>query len=163
MQQKTLCLLLKEGSTSEVLLGFKKVRFGAGKYTGIGGRVETGERIISAAIREMEEETGIEVMEKDIQRVGQLTFLFPAKPSWKQVVHVFLTKIWVGDPIEGEEVIPIWFPIDQIPYENMWQDAVHWLPRILGGERIDARFTFKTDNETLDVVEMEPLDVREIE
>ena len=162
MIDKTLCLLLREKSSAEVLLGYKKVRFGAGKYTGIGGRVEPGERIVSAAVREMEEETGVKVFEKDLQRAGQLTFLFPAKPSWNQVVHVYLAKTWVGNPAESEEVVPVWFPFDSVPYKNMWQDAVHWLPRILAGERISARFTFQNDNETLDDVEMEPWDGRGI-
>jgi 8-oxo-dGTP diphosphatase len=150
--------LLREGTDPEVLLGYKKVRFGAGKYTGIGGRIESGERTVSAAIREMEEETGVVVEEKDLQQVGQLTFLFPAHPAWNQIVHVFISKTWEGDPVESEEVIPRWFPVDKIPYEKMWQDAAYWLPRILSGDRIRARFTFNSDNETVDIVEIEPLD-----
>lgn len=35
----------------------------------------------------------------------------------------------------------------------MWEDATHWLPHILAGERIQARFTFKDNNETVDEVE----------
>jgi 8-oxo-dGTP pyrophosphatase MutT (NUDIX family) len=35
-----------------VLLGFKKIGFGAGKFKGFGGKVESGETILQAALCE---------------------------------------------------------------------------------------------------------------
>ncbi len=145
-KDSTLCFLIRG---KQVLLGFKKVGFGAGKYTGFGGKVETGETISTATIRELEEETSIKVLEENLQPGGRLTFLFPAKPAWSQDVHVFLATTWEGDPAESIEMRPAWFAVDEIPFERMWQDAAHWLPRILAGERVDARFTFDQDNETI--------------
>ncbi|MCK4487635.1 MAG: NUDIX domain-containing protein [Desulfobacterales bacterium] len=118
MRDRTLCFLIRENPATEVLLGFKKVRFGAGKYAGFGGEVEPGETI-AAAIRELEEETGVKVLEENLQRVGHLTFLFPAKPSWSQVVHVFQTTAWDGNAVESEEMMPVWFSVSEIPYEHM--------------------------------------------
>jgi 8-oxo-dGTP pyrophosphatase MutT (NUDIX family) len=158
MQDRTLCFLIRGDPPIEVLLGLKKTGFGAGKYVGIGGKVEPGEMTAAAAIRELEEETGIWVSESDLQRVGCLTFLFPVSPDWSQVVHVFLATTWNGDPVESREMMPAWFRVDDIPFEQMWQDNVHWLPRILAGERIQASFTFKADNETVDELEIEAWD-----
>lgn len=158
MRDRTLCFLIRENPVTEVLLGLKKVRFGAGKYAGFGGRVEPGETIAVAAIRELEEESGVKVLAAHLQRVGRLTFLFPARPSWSQVVHVFLATAWDGKPVESEEMTPVWFSVNEVPYEHMWQDAAHWLPHVLAGERIRARFTFKEDNETVDEVEIEAWD-----
>ena len=56
MKIVTLCLLISDG---QVLLGMKKKSFGAGKWNGFGGKVEEGETVEAAAIREMEEESGI--------------------------------------------------------------------------------------------------------
>jgi 8-oxo-dGTP diphosphatase len=89
--------------------------------------------------------------------MGHLTFVFPAKPAWNQVVYVFVAARWDGVPVESAEMLPAWFAISDIPYEEMWQDGVHWLPGVLAGERIRARFTFKEDNETVDEVEMTAL------
>ena len=52
-------------------------------------------------------------------------------------------------------MVPTWFGVTEIPFEQMWQDGRHWLPRILAGERIRAEFTFKEDNETIDEVHVE--------
>lgn len=155
MRDRTLCFLIRGNPPTDILLGFKKIGFGAGKYAGIGGKVEPGETIAMAAARELEEETGIQVSEKDLQQVGHLTFLFPASPDWSQVVHVFLATTWNGEPVESEEMMPAWFKVNDIPFERMWQDNSHWLPRILAGERIRARFTFREDNETIGELEME--------
>jgi 8-oxo-dGTP diphosphatase len=57
--------------------------------------------------------------------------------------------------MESEEMIPEWFPVSGIPYDEMWQDGPHWLPRVLAGDRLCARFVFAADNETVDIVEIE--------
>jgi hypothetical protein len=51
---------------------------------------------------------------------------------------------------------PCWFAVDQIPFDLMWQDDAHWLPRALTGECVQGRFTFGDDNETLTDVEVQP-------
>jgi 8-oxo-dGTP pyrophosphatase MutT (NUDIX family) len=158
MTHATLCFLIRGNPPSEILLGLKKVGLGEGKYGGFGGKIEAGETVTMAAVRELEEETGVKVLEKDLQRMAHLTFLFPAKPDWSQVVHVFLATKWDGDPVESSEMIPAWFAIANIPFEQMWQDVYHWLPCVLAGDQVRASFTFKEDNETVDEVRIEPWD-----
>jgi 8-oxo-dGTP diphosphatase len=150
----TLCFPVQGNPPVCVLLGYKKAGFGAGKYAGIGGRVETGESVFQAAVRELGEEIDIKAAEDDLKRMGHLTFLFPAQPAWSQRVHVFLVEKWEGDPAESEEMIPVWFDVDHIPYEQMWQDAVHWLAQVLNKKRVRGCFTFGEDNETVDEVQV---------
>lgn len=152
MREATLCFLTKGQPVAKVLLGLKKKGFGAGKYLGFGGKVEPHETIRAAAIRELCEEAGIQVAQKEIQKVALLTFLFPTKPSWNQTVHVFLATSWQGQAIESQEMKPQWFNIDKLPYGAMWQDAPHWLPLILSGKQIRASFTFADDNERVEQV-----------
>jgi len=156
MKHATLCYLIRGNPPSEILLGLKKAGFGEGKYGGLGGKIEAGETVTMAAVRELQEEAGVQVFEKDLQPMGLMTFLFPARPDWSQVVHVSLVTKWDGDPVESTEMIPAWFAIDGIPFEHMWQDVCHWLPRVLAGDRVRASFTFKEDNETVDEVKIEP-------
>lgn len=160
MREMTLCLLIQGNPPERVLLGFKKEGFGAGKYTGFGGKLQPEETPSAAAVRELEEETGVTVHEDELKPMGQFEFLFPAQPTWSQLVHVFVAQCWEGIPKESREMMPTWFAVDEIPFERMWQDGAHWLPHILAGEGIQARFTFRADNETIAAMEIKPLPQR---
>ena len=154
LRDATLVFLIKGNPVDEILLGLKKAGFAQGKLNGFGGKVENGETIERATVRELKEETGVQVSEQDLRRMAHLTFAFPAKPEWDQVVHVFLARQWEGEPAESAEMRPAWYSVSEIPFESMWQDDPHWLPLILRGKRIRARFTFQADNETVDQVEI---------
>jgi len=156
LPEATLLFLLRGNSPRHILLGHKKTGLGAGKVGGIGGKVEPGESVAAAAIREMEEETGVRVAEEDLDYVACLDFVFPYKPSWGQRVHAYLAYRWQGEPSESDEMAPVWVAVEDIPYEQMWQDSIHWLPRVLKGERVRARFVFGPDNETVTEVEFKP-------
>jgi 8-oxo-dGTP pyrophosphatase MutT (NUDIX family) len=158
MRDRTLCFLIRGNPPEKVLLGLKRVGFGAGKYTGIGGKVEAGETITLAAVRELEEEVGIRVSDKDLRRVAHLRFFFPAQPAWSQVVHVFLVARWEGRPVKSTEMMPVWFAVNELPFERMWQDSAYWLPRVLSQEQIRATFKFKQDNESVDEMLVEAWD-----
>lgn len=149
MRNATLCFLTRGNPPSEILLGFKKVGFGAGKYNGFGGKIEPGETITHAAIREVEEEIGIELSAKNLRQMARLTFIFPSDPNLDHDVYVFLAAEWEGCPVESAEMNPHWFAVENIPFEQMWQDDILWLLRVLAGERIRGHFTFGEDNETV--------------
>lgn len=149
MLLNTICLLVKGDPISELLLADKKIGFGAGKVVGVGGTVEADETIWQAAVRELQEEIGVQVKEQDLQRAAKITFRFPAKPEWDRIVYVYLARKWRGEIIESNEVVPRWFPVENIPYDQMWADGAVWLPAVLASGKIIARFTFNEDNETL--------------
>ncbi len=144
MQQATLCFLLKG---NEVLLGMKKRGFGIGKWNGFGGKVHEGESIENCVIRETREESGVHLVE--FEKVGEIEFFFPAKREWEMAVQVFRSRTWNGEERETEEMMPMWFDKACLPFEQMWADDREWLPRVLNGERIVAKFVFEADNETI--------------
>lgn len=148
MKKATLCFLLRD---DEICLALKKVRFGAGKYNGFGGKVGDkpeflDETIEQALIREGMEEFSITI--QDYQRVAEIAFIFPNKPEWDQLVYVFTCTKWEGEPKEGEEMRPEWFKLSNIPYDKMWACDPHWLPAALEGNFVRAKFKFD-NNENL--------------
>lgn len=149
MVHATLCFIIRDGSSPHVLLGKKKRGFGLGKLNGIGGKLESGELPEDGIIREVEEEVGLAIPKRALHEAGQITFRFPFKKAFDHFVHVFVATDWEGEPIETEEMLPHWFPVNEIPFERMWQDDVYWLPIVLKGKRIVADFTFGEDNETV--------------
>lgn len=155
MLDTTLALPLRGRPPREVLLGLKRTGFGAGKLTGVGGKVEPGEEPTHAAARELEEEVGLVARPTDLCPVARLTFRFPHRPAWSTVMHVFLLWSWEGAPAAGREIEPAWYPVETIPYTQMWSDTAHWLPRVLAGDTVQGHFVFADDNETVQRVNME--------
>jgi len=108
MRDVTLVLPVRDG---KILLGMKKRGFGEGKINGFGGKLNEGESIFDAAVRELSEEIGIVV--EGLRKVGELDFRFPHKEdgSWDQRAHVFLAEGWEGEPKESEEMSCDWYDI----------------------------------------------------
>ena len=150
LKQATLVFLIRKSDLGiqDICLAMKKRGFGMNKWNGVGGKVESGETIEQAAIRETEE--GIAVHIQDIDKVAELTFHFTHNPSWDQVVHVYLAESWSGDPTESEEMRPQWYTVDSIPYDNMWPDDKFWLPEIVQGNKLKASFTLDENDTILD-------------
>jgi len=132
-------LFLQRGE--EVLLIRKKRGIGAGKINAPGGKIEPGESAEEGAVRETQEEVGLEA--SDLREMGQLHFQFIDGMA----LHctVFHSTTFKGEEIETEEAIPIWTQIDSIPYEEMWEDDKHWLPQMLAGQTFVGHFDFDDD------------------
>jgi 8-oxo-dGTP diphosphatase len=152
MKDATLCFLLRGTPPATILLGHKKRGFGAGKWAGIGGRIEAGESVEAAARREVDEEIGVTIPAADLHSRGVITFRFPQRPTWNQTVHLFVATHWIGEPAESEEMRPAWYATDNMPYDQMWGDARHWMARLLAGETLHLLITFSADNETVSTV-----------
>lgn len=146
MIEATLCFLLDGSPPTRLLLGRKKRGFGHGKLNGFGGKVRPGETPVRTIVRE---EAGVIVSPDTLRSAGSVTFTFPFKPAFDHHVHVFVASAWEGEVRESAEMAPAWFPIDEIPYDRMWDDDHYWLPLVLAGKRIRAEFSFAADNETV--------------
>jgi 8-oxo-dGTP diphosphatase len=156
MTRTCLCLIRRRtASGGDVLLGLKKTGFGAGKWVGLGGHIEAGEKPEAAAAREVTEESSLVVPADSLQHMASIEFRFPARPSWDQTAQVYVTWVYEGDPEESDEVSPRWFDEDALPLELMWDDAKYWLPAVLAGQHVDATITFANDCATVACIEPE--------
>lgn len=143
LRDSTLVFLIKRnvGEISELCLAMKKRGFGKNKWNGVGGKVgdKIEETVEEAAKREAMEEIGVGV--EKLEKVAELTFIFPHNSEWDQLVHVYFTEIWTGLPTESEEMRPDWFFVKEIPFDSMWPDDELWLPKLLSGKKVQAKFT----------------------
>ena len=99
----------------------------AGRYNGVGGHVEIGEDPLSAAQREVLEETGLAVSGQNL--VGVVTVDTGHSPG----IGLF---VFVGKSIEGNlepssEGTPAWLPIEDLASFQLVEDMKFLIPQAL--------------------------------
>jgi len=141
----TLCIIHQH---PKVLLGMKKRGFGAGRWNGFGGKVQNGETIEEATLREIKEEAGI--LATGIEKRGIIDFEFKGNPEILEV-HIFKGSKIKGELVESEEMKPQWFHIDKIPFASMWPDDKYWFPLFLQDKKFRGKFLFDNSDNILDM------------
>ena len=101
------CYLIKDNEV--VVTKYKKGNKKEGYYDIPGGKIEEGESPKQTAIREMKEETGIEI--QNLKYKGIMTIEYPDRLF---IVDTFLTKEYEGEPQEFEENTSEWIDIDEL-------------------------------------------------
>ncbi len=134
----TLVFVIQDG---KILMIDEKTGFGKGKVNGPGGKLEKGESPEACAVRECQEELRITV--SNLRFCGQHRFQFV--DGYSLLVWVYSSEEFEGIPTETVEARPLWFPLDGIPYERMWEDDHLWLPMVLAGQRFQGRWLFDGD------------------
>lgn len=150
-ERGVLCFIFRE---RELLLIHKKRGLGAGKINAPGGKIEPGESPRQAAIRETQEEVGLTPF--DPQPLGELFFQFTDGYSLHCVA--FRAEGCEGTPIETDEAIPLWTPLDAVPYDAMWADDIDWLPLLIAGRAFRGYFIFEGDTMLEHRIEVLPED-----
>jgi len=139
--EATLCVIIRDGN---ILLQRKAAgRFGEGKWNGAGGKLGPGEDPVDGVVREVREETGLEIREPRLHGVLRHFFGDRTTPAWS--VYIFSAREFNGKPAESDEGELRWFRVGEIPYGEMWADDEHWLPLLLAGEEFEGEFYFDED------------------
>lgn len=143
MKQVTLCYLVRSapGGVREICLAEKKAKYVAGWLNGAGGKVEEGETVLEAAAREVFQEQGVVIPPSELRAVAEIEFCFPQTPGKDLKCFVFLAEHWTGTPHESDEMgVPQWFDVSKLPIERLPPSDRLWLPQVLAGTHIEARF-----------------------
>ncbi len=125
----------------QMLMIEKKRGLGAGKINAAGGKVDPGETPLQAAQREFEEELIARPLEP--RKLGEIAFEVLDGPSIR--IHVFRSDEIRGEPQETEEAIPVWAPLDDLPFDRMWADDRYWLPLLVEDRPFRVRTVFRGD------------------
>lgn len=119
----TVCFIIEN---NKVLLALIEYSPNDRKWNGIGGFVEENESPEDATVREISEETFIQIDKNDLIRVNELDF---------ENVNLIVFKIgkWSGEIKTKDPSLKElkWFEFNKIPYSQMHEDNDKWLPEIL--------------------------------
>ncbi len=130
-----------------VLLQKKARGFGVGKWNAPGGKVDKGEDTRDSVTREVREETTLSVF--NLKEIGFHEFVFQDKEIWNNRCYIYITKDFRGKPKDMGEGELKWFPIDEIPLEEMWDDDKYWTKEMLKGKFKNTRFFFDSEGKYL--------------
>lgn len=115
-----------------------------GKWNAPGGKSEPGETPEECARREVLEETGLAVSEPFYH--GALTFMMDGGKTLHTRAHLFSTSKARGIVRSSDEGEVKWFPLNGLPFDEMWEDDQFWIPLMLRRVRFDATFTYDATN-----------------
>lgn len=146
---KTTLWIILDQKNNKILLCMKKRWFGEWLWNGPWWKLEKEENINDWIIRETYEETWLIIKNEDLENFGVLHFYFNNNSNWDQDVYLFVIKKFAWELIETEEMKPKWFNIEDIPYNQMWEDDIIWLPKVLNWEIVEYDFIFWDNNKMI--------------
>jgi 8-oxo-dGTP diphosphatase len=120
-------VFITRGADVLLLRGAPTKRIWANQYNGIGGHIERDEDVHAAAVREVREETGLEV---DELRLVGLINIDGDQPTGI-MLFVFTATSRSGELIPSEEGTLEWISRDQLAQIDLVEDLPTILPRIL--------------------------------
>ncbi len=146
MKLATLVYLKHEGKTLMIHRVKKQADIHAGKWNGLGGKLEAGESPEACAIREVREESGLEV--GNLRYGGLLVFAGFKGEDW--YVWVFTAGQFKGQLIDSPEGRLQWIPDEQVRALPLWPSDLLFLDWLEAGKLFSARFVYTEQDEMLD-------------
>lgn len=117
-----LCYLERDGQYLMLYRNKKKNDINAGKWIGVGGKLEAGESPEEALLREVKEETGLTLT--NYRRRGLVTF---SADGYTEYMHLYTADTWSGTLTDCDEGELRWIPKTDVPNLPLWEGDMHFL------------------------------------
>ena len=132
---RTLCFIT-HGDQVLLLRGAPTKRIWPNKYNGVGGHVEADEDIYTSALREMREETGLDVADVQLRGIIHVD----AGQEMGIIVFVFTARVLGQEFTPSPEGTLEWVGQDRIKTLDLVEDLPELLPRVLAMQTGDPPF-----------------------
>ena len=140
MKLATLCYIRRDGHT--LMIHRVKVvgDMHAGKWNGLGGKLEPGETPEECAIREIREESGLSAILPRLR--GFITFPgFSNDEDW--YTFLFVVDNFQGELIDSPEGYLEWIPNDKLLDLNLWEGDRVFIPWLDKPGFFSGKFVYK--------------------
>ncbi len=140
MKLATLCYVKHNGHTLMLHRVKKQNDMHAGKWNGLGGKLDAGESPEACVIREVWEESGLQIRNPRLH--GVLTFpAFASDEDW--YAFLFTATEFEGALIDSAEGVLRWVPDGEVLALNLWEGDRVFIPWLDQPQFFSGKFTYK--------------------
>ncbi len=140
MLASTLCYIKKDGKTLMLHRIKKDKDVHEGKWNGLGGKFHPGETPEQCVVREVKEESGLNIEEPKLR--GIMTFPeFKDNEDW--LVFLFTADQFSGEMIESDEGKLEWIEGDAVYDLPLWEGDKYFLDWLKEDKFFSAQFCYK--------------------
>lgn len=141
----TLCYLKQDNQTLMLHRVKKQNDYHQNKYNGLGGKFEFGESPEDCLLREVKEESGLDLI--DINLHGIITFpLFDGENDW--IAYIYTSSKWSGEMIESPEGDLEWIADENLKNLPLWEGDHIFMKWLEQDRFFSAKFIY-TDKKLL--------------
>lgn len=141
-------ILIFDGDRVLLLKGSQTKKLWAGYYNGLGGHIERGEDVFTAARREILEESGLAV--EDLHLNGVV--MIDVEPEQGICLFVFSGRNYHGVLRESSEGKLEWIKIDDLNSINCVEDIPLLIPRVMKNKFFSIQYLYDSGGK-LQIVE----------
>ncbi len=134
----TLCYLQRDGRTLMIHRNKKRNDIHAGKWNGLGGKFEPGETPEECVIREVYEESGLQIERPCLRGL----LIFPSFGGDDWYVFVFTATEFHGDLSESPEGELRWIPDEELENLPLWPSDAIFFPWLRQERFFCAKFMY---------------------
>ena len=143
MKIGTLCYIKKNNKTLMLHRVKKENDMHKNKWNGLGGKLIPGESPEECVIREIKEESGLNIKTPSLK--GIITFpKFDNIEDW--LVFVFTANQFSGDLIDSDEGNLKWIDDSDLLNLNMWEGDRIFIPWLSRNKLFSAKFYYSNNN-----------------
>ncbi len=135
----TLCYLKRDGQTLMLHRNKKPGDIHAGKWNGLGGKLEPGESPEECVVREVREESGLEIVGPRLHGL----VMFPGFKGQDWYVFVFTAAEFNGEQIDSPEGDLAWIADEELASLPLWPSDHVFLPWLREEGFFSAKFTYE--------------------
>jgi 8-oxo-dGTP diphosphatase len=141
MKLATLCYVIDKKSNRTLMIHRikKENDYHEGKWNGLGGKFDDGESPEDCVIREVKEESGLDI--KNPRMHGFISFpFFDGKEDWH--VFIFTANEFTGELIDSQEGKLEWVPNEKLTKLNLWDGDKIFLEWLFQDKFFSAKFVY---------------------
>lgn len=136
----TLCYIKQDQHTLMVYRNKKPNDMHAGKWNGLGGKFEPGESPEECVIREVREESGLDVRHPELHGL----LIFPNFKGGDWYVFVFTAREFSGELLDDSSEGNLeWIPDEKLASLNLWESDRVFLPWLESDRFFSAKFIYE--------------------